>query len=738
MSRRLLALATLACAVFGSQAAFGDVPEELLETPMAAAFGAPPTIGSPMLSPDGTRLVFMQQDPLGVSLLRSLNFADATSVQTLLRGQEEGYDIVWCDFANETRLLCDLRQGIPGRGVDYQRYFAVNVDGTELIDMPRGTGCTGRDFQRDTPNIDWVPDDPEHVVFLCNGAGIQLNLYTRRVTELSGAGEIGGFGRRGGFGTGSFATGGFGGDEANAGGGFDDSGGVGAVGAGGGGGGPGGGGGAGGGGRGGRGGGSDSFGRGGDLAQSVRNTGEVRRPQRLLSNGHGLLNMYHGTVDDTDRWFVRDEANGAWNEFEQTDLLQFEDPFQPVGYGSNPDSVFNIARDEDTGAWSLFRRNLSGDYENRLVFAHGAIDIELVDTMGPNDRVVSAAFLQGRSQRAIVDRRVAEVYQFVSELLPEVDIEIVDESWDQNIYLARARAPLRAAEFILINMEAEAVRLIAPEYDHLTGYQLAETRLVQFEGSDGNPITAHLTLPQEVNGPVPAVILPRQRASHEDIADPHYLVQFLAGSGYAVLRVNNRVDDEYGGGWLPERAAIGWNRTADDIRDAANFLVENGFSETGKICGAGKNYGAYSTLMTAIKYPDLYGCIISIAGVTDPRLMAGADVIRDSVSGTGGDLLDAASPVQRAGEINAPILMFHGENDANFNMARNTVTLVNVLERAKKDVQFIEYPYANHEIQRGPDRIDMLVRILGFLDQHIGPSPAAPAPIDETVSEIAN
>ena len=40
-----------------------------------------------------------------------------------------------------------------------------------------------------------------------------------------------------------------------------------------------------------------------------------------------------------------------------------------------------------------------------------------------------------------------------------------------------------------------------------------------------------------------------------------------------MLRVQNRVDAEYGRGWLPERAVVGWNQTADDLNSAAAFLV---------------------------------------------------------------------------------------------------------------------------------------------------------------------
>jgi dipeptidyl aminopeptidase/acylaminoacyl peptidase len=355
---------------------------------------------------------------------------------------------------------------------------------------------------------------------------------------------------------------------------------------------------------------------------------------------------------------------------------------------------------------------------NELVFSRPGVDIELVDTMGRYQRVVAAAFLEGTPRRAIVDPRIAEVYGALATQLPELEFEIVDESWDRQRYLVRTHAPNRAPELELVDMENGTVDPIAPEYAQLMDVELAETTFVQFEASTGGSISGNLTLPNDAGGPVPAVILPRPRASHEDVADPHYLVQFLAASGYAVFRVNNRVDEEHGRGWVPERAIAGWRQSAADIRDAATYLVEQGITEADTICGGGKDYGAYVALMSAIEYPELFRCIVSIAGVTDPSDTPGGIVLtarRDT------DLLTEASPLRRAAELNAPTLLFHGDGDRDFSVIDQMLVFEKALERAEKDVTAIEYPFANHEIRQRQYRIDMLARIRGFLAEHIGP-----------------
>jgi len=53
-------------------------------------------------------------------------------------------------------------------------------------------------------------------------------------------------------------------------------------------------------------------------------------------------------------------------------------------------------------------------------------------------------------------------------------------------------------------------------------------------------------------------------------------------------------------------------------------------------------------------------------------------------------------------------------------MFAHTLPLNRALARADKDVQFIEYRYGRHEIDRAPYRIDMLTRIGNFLAEHLG------------------
>lgn len=79
MYDRVIKTLTFCSAIVVQSHALAEVPEDLLETPLALAFGAPPTIGDPMLSPEGARLLFLQQNPIGVSMLRSFDLENGAA-----------------------------------------------------------------------------------------------------------------------------------------------------------------------------------------------------------------------------------------------------------------------------------------------------------------------------------------------------------------------------------------------------------------------------------------------------------------------------------------------------------------------------------------------------------------------------------------------------------------------------------------------------------------------------------
>ena len=89
------------------------------------------------------------------------------------------------------------------------------------------------------------------------------------------------------------------------------------------------------------------------------------------------------------------------------------------------------------------------------------------------------------------------------------------------------------------------------------------------------------------------------------------------------------------------------------------------------------------------------------------------------------EVIKRGSPLKRASEIRAPVLLFHGDQDVNVPI-HHSQKMAKALKRAKKSVEYIEYEDVEHSIRRNGYRVDMLDRIGSFLDAHIGQPAAAP------------
>jgi dipeptidyl aminopeptidase/acylaminoacyl peptidase len=308
------------------------------------------------------------------------------------------------------------------------------------------------------------------------------------------------------------------------------------------------------------------------------------------------------------------------------------------------------------------------------------------------------------------------VYLSAAEAFPGANIEVIDESWDAQKYLLLIRPPRRAGSYFLLDFEEGTLDPIGAMYDHLADIDLAETQSVEFLAADGGTISGHVTLPPGSAGTVPTVIIPRAQPSRLDISDPHYLVQYLVASGYAVLRLNHRGPEEYDSAWLPNRTAFAWERAAADIDSAMRYLVEQGVAEEDRICALGRDVGAYATFMNAIEYPGKLNCIIGIGATAQTGGGDWATVI----AGDFAVLQKDSSPIRRSKDFDASVLLFHGQYDGIVQMLPNSADLSQSLDRKNFDITFIEYEYARHDIERAPYRVDMLTRIGQFLADNIG------------------
>ncbi|HEX4235948.1 MAG TPA: alpha/beta fold hydrolase [Caldimonas sp.] len=258
--------------------------------------------------------------------------------------------------------------------------------------------------------------------------------------------------------------------------------------------------------------------------------------------------------------------------------------------------------------------------------------------------------------------------------------------------------------------------------------------LHRIKARDGEDLPVWVTMPQQkATGPLPAVVLvhggPWLRGTDWQW-DAN--AQFLASRGYVVIQPEFRGSrgfgfDHFRKGWK------NWGTTMqDDVADAARWAASKGIVDPKRICIAGGSYGGYATLMGAIRYPDLYRCGIAYVAVTDPRLMFAnswqndsnremrefstpllvGDPVKDA------ELLKAAAPVERAGEIRIPILMAFGRDDRRVPIEHGTQMRA-AMRATGHEPEWIVYEGEGHGWLKTENQVDFWDRVETFLAKQL-------------------
>jgi dipeptidyl aminopeptidase/acylaminoacyl peptidase len=202
------------------------------------------------------------------------------------------------------------------------------------------------------------------------------------------------------------------------------------------------------------------------------------------------------------------------------------------------------------------------------------------------------------------------------------------------------------------------------------------------------------------------------------------LVQFLAARGYAVLQPQYRGSAGFGDDWLGENALKNWRTAIADISTSARWLASQGIADPDRLAIFGWSYGGYAALQSAVVDPNLYKAVIAVAPVTDFTMLkedyvgfTSAELVARDI-GSGPNLVEG-SPLRRVAEIRAPVLLVHGDLDANVAI-RHSEKMAGALRSAGKQVDFLAYRGLDHYLQDSAVRTEMLTKAGQLLEATIG------------------
>jgi dipeptidyl aminopeptidase/acylaminoacyl peptidase len=349
--------------------------------------------------------------------------------------------------------------------------------------------------------------------------------------------------------------------------------------------------------------------------------------------------------------------------------------------------------------------------KTKVVAGDPQYDVDEVMINNKTHALEGVAFIRSKPEWELLDKSVAADFEVLRRVREGV-VSVVSRDRDDTNWVVRYVSDRAPVYFYAYDRATKKATLLFSNQPKLEGFKLAAMEPISFKARDGMEIHGYLTLPVGIEPKnLPMVMFVHGGPWARDVWGLSSYTQWFANRGYAALQVNYRGSTGYGKKYLNagDREWAGTMHT--DLLDGMEWVVRRGIVNAKKVCIMGGSYGGYATLVGVTFAPDAFACGVDIVGPSNlntllktiPPYWATIKAVFEKRMGTGEEFLNSRSPLFKAGQIKAPLLIGQGANDPRVNKAESD-QIVAAMKKNHKPVEYIVFPDEGHGFARPENR----------------------------------
>jgi dipeptidyl aminopeptidase/acylaminoacyl peptidase len=407
--------------------------------------------------------------------------------------------------------------------------------------------------------------------------------------------------------------------------------------------------------------------------------------------------------------------------------------FTPDGKGlwlassAGHDTLCLVKRDLESGKEEVIASNPGADASNFL-FNQETHEVEAV------------AFNRERVEWKAIDPKVADDLEALKKGAAG-EATVVNRDRDLQTWVVQYVADVHPADFYLYDRKGKKLTHLFSARPELARYKVAPMKPVVIKSRDGLELVSYLTLPPGVEPKKLALVLDVHGGPWaRDTWGFNNEAQWLANRGYAVLEVNYRGSTGFGKKFLHAGDREWAGKMHDDLIDAVDWAVKEGYADPKRVAIYGGSYGGYAALVGATFTPDVFACAVDIVGPSNLVTLLSSippywEPMKKLFTVRVGDLekekefLESRSPLFKADRIKIPMLIAQGANDPRVKQ-KEAEQIVAAIRKADKDVEYLLFADEGHGFARPENRLKFYAKAEEFLAKHLGSGRVETAPVE--------
>jgi len=301
--------------------------------------------------------------------------------------------------------------------------------------------------------------------------------------------------------------------------------------------------------------------------------------------------------------------------------------------------------------------------------------------------------------------------------------------------LALTRNTLKSGDQLLTTTTAAGapLRAITPTAGEVLGdVAFGDAEQFSFKGWNGNTVYGYVVKPWNYREgqkyPVAFLIHGGPQGSFGDGWSYRWNPQTYAGQGYAVVMIDFHGSTGYGQAFTDAISQHWGDRPLEDLKKGWTAAQKQyPFLDGDRACALGASYGGYMVNWIASQWNEAWKCLVNHNGVFDTRSMGlVTEELWFSEWENGGTVHDKPqnyekfNPARHIGKWRVPMLVVAGQNDFRVPIDQSLSSFT-ALQRQGIESQLLYFPDENHWVLKPQNSILWHDTVNAWLKRHIGP-----------------